>query len=54
MKKLIYAAAFTFVLASNAPATIAGGAMQNANVPHLCTYPRLLWHGRPARCATCR
>ncbi len=35
MKKLIYAAAFTFLLASNAPATIAGGAMQNANVPHL-------------------
>lgn len=35
MKKLIYAAAFTFLLASNAPATIAGGAMQNANVAHL-------------------
>lgn len=35
MKKLIYAAAFTVILASNAPATIAGGAMQNANVPHL-------------------
>ena len=35
MKKLIYAAAFTILLASNAPATIAGGAMQNANVPHL-------------------
>lgn len=35
MKKLIYAAVFTFVLASNAPATVAGGAMQNANIPHL-------------------
>ena len=35
MKKLIYAAAFTLLLASNAPATIAGGAMRNANVPHL-------------------
>ena len=35
MKKLIYAAVFTFVLASNAPATIAGGAMQNANISHL-------------------
>ncbi|PSB30013.1 hypothetical protein C7B69_08940 [filamentous cyanobacterium Phorm 46] len=35
MKKFIYAAAFTLVLASNAPATIAGGAMQNANIPHL-------------------
>jgi len=35
MKKLIYAAAFTVILASNAPATIAGGAMQNANVAHL-------------------
>jgi len=35
MKKLIYAAAFTFLLASNAPATIAGGAIQNANVSHL-------------------
>ncbi|MCC3404479.1 MAG: DUF2808 domain-containing protein [Microcoleus sp. PH2017_10_PVI_O_A] len=35
MKKLIYAAAFTLILASNAPATIAGGAMQKANVPHL-------------------
>ncbi len=35
MKKLIYAAAFTVILASNAPATIAGGAMQNANIPHL-------------------
>ena len=35
MKKLIYAAAFTVMLASNAPATIAGGAMQNANIPHL-------------------
>lgn len=35
MKKLIYAAVFTVMLASNAPATIAGGAMQNANVPHL-------------------
>ncbi|MEG3842900.1 DUF2808 domain-containing protein [Microcoleus sp. herbarium14] len=35
MKKLIYAAAFTVMLASNAPATLAGGAMQNANVPHL-------------------
>ena len=34
MKKLIYAAAFTFLLASN-PRAIAGGAMQNANVPHL-------------------
>jgi hypothetical protein len=35
MKKLIFAASFTFLLASNAPATIAGGAMQNANVAHL-------------------
>lgn len=35
MKKLIYAAAFTVMLASNAPATIAGGAMRNANVPHI-------------------
>lgn len=35
MKKLIYAAAFTLMLASNAPATVAGGAMQNANFPHL-------------------
>ncbi len=35
MKKLIYAAVFAFLLASNAPATIAGGATQNANVPHL-------------------
>ncbi|WP_293133621.1 DUF2808 domain-containing protein [Microcoleus sp. bin38.metabat.b11b12b14.051] len=34
MKKLIYAAAFTFLLASNLRA-IAGGAMQNANVAHL-------------------
>ena len=35
MKKLIYATAFTLFLASNVPATIAGGAMQNANIPHL-------------------
>ncbi len=35
MKKLIYAAAFTVMLGSNAPATVAGGAMKNANVPHL-------------------
>ncbi|MBE9093426.1 DUF2808 domain-containing protein [Tychonema sp. LEGE 07203] len=35
MKKLIYATAFTVILASNAPATIAGGAMQNANIPHI-------------------
>ncbi len=35
MKKLIYAAAFTLLLASNASATVAGGAIQNANVPHL-------------------
>ncbi len=35
MKKLIYAAAFTVMLASNAPATIAGGTMRNANVPHI-------------------
>jgi len=35
MKKLIYAAAFTVMLASNAPATVAGGAMQNANIPHI-------------------
>lgn len=35
MKKLIYATAFTLLLASNAPATVAGGAMQNANIPHL-------------------
>lgn len=35
MKKLIYATAFTLLLASNAPATIAGGAMRNANISHL-------------------
>ena len=35
MKKLTYAAAFTFLLASNAPATVAGGAMQNANISHI-------------------
>ena len=35
MKKLLYAAAFTFVLAFNAPTTLAGGAMRNANVSHL-------------------
>ncbi|AFZ10435.1 DUF2808 domain-containing protein [Microcoleus sp. F8-D3] len=35
MKKLIYAATFTVMLASNAPATIAGGAMRNANISHL-------------------
>ena len=35
MKKLIYAAAFAFVLAFNAPTTLAGGAMRNANVSHL-------------------
>lgn len=35
MKNLIYAAAFAFLLASNAPATMAGGAMQNVHVPHL-------------------
>ena len=35
MKKLVYATAFTFLLASNAPATLAGGAMRNANISHL-------------------
>lgn len=35
MKKLIYATAFTLFLASNVPASVAGGAMQNANIPHL-------------------
>ena len=35
IKKLVYATAFTFLLASNAPATVAGGAMRNANIYHL-------------------
>ncbi|MEG3864795.1 MULTISPECIES: DUF2808 domain-containing protein [unclassified Microcoleus] len=35
MKKLVYATAFTFLLSYNAPATVAGGAMRNANISHL-------------------
>ena len=35
MKKLVYATAFIFLMASNAPASVAGGAMRNANISHL-------------------